>query len=49
MENILVSGDLCRKITEDKKLKLIAFGFGIGLTWNVVSFEIDSKEVFSMI
>ncbi|MDO5154431.1 MAG: ketoacyl-ACP synthase III [Eubacteriales bacterium] len=41
--------DLCESINEDKKLKLITSGFGIGLSWGVVSFDIDTKDVLPMI
>ncbi len=41
--------DLCERIGEGKKLKLISSGFGIGLSWGVLSFEIDSSDVLPMI
>lgn len=41
--------DLCENLIEMKKLKLIASGFGIGLSWGIASFEIDSKDVLPMI
>lgn len=41
--------DLCESLGDDKKLKLIASGYGIGLTWGVVDFEIDTKDVLPMI
>ena len=41
--------DLCEKLEEPKKLNLITSGFGIGLSWGIVSFEIDSGDVLPMI
>lgn len=41
--------DLCGKLPERKKLKLITSGFGIGLSWGVVSFELDTADVLPMI
>lgn len=41
--------DLCESITEDKTLKLITSGFGIGLSWGIVSFEINTEDVLPMI
>lgn len=41
--------DLCEKLPEKKKLKLITSGFGIGLSWGIVSFEIDCDDVMPMI
>lgn len=41
--------DLCEKLNEKKKLSLITSGFGIGLSWGVVSFEIDTDDVLPMI
>ena len=41
--------DLCEKLEEPKKLRLITSGFGIGLSWGVVSFELDSCDVLPMI
>lgn len=41
--------DLCEKSQENKKLNLITSGFGIGLSWGIVSFEIDSQDVLPMI
>lgn len=32
--------------TESKKLKLLACGFGIGLSWGVVEMDIDSKDIY---
>ena len=40
--------DLCKDI-DNKKLNLITSGFGIGLSWGIVSFEIDTKDVLPMI
>lgn len=41
--------DLCEKTGTDKKLRLITSGFGIGLSWGVVAFELDSGSVLPMI
>lgn len=41
--------DYCERLSEQKKLRLICSGFGIGLAWGVVSFEIDSADVLPMI
>ena len=41
--------DLCENIGSGKKLKIISSGFGIGLSWGVMSFEIDSSDVLPMI
>lgn len=41
--------DLCEKLNEKKKLSLITSGFGIGLSWGVVSFDIDTDDVLPMI
>lgn len=41
--------DLCEKAEENKKLNLITSGFGIGLSWGIVSFEINSQDVLPMI
>lgn len=41
--------DLCEKLHEPKKLNLITSGFGIGLSWGVVSFEMDTADVLPMI
>lgn len=41
--------DLCEKLEDRKKLNLIVSGFGIGLSWAVVSFEIDTADVLPMI
>ncbi len=41
--------DLCEKIKEKRKLSLITSGFGIGLSWGVVSFDIESSDVLPMI
>lgn len=41
--------DLCSQLGEQKKLKLITSGFGIGLSWGIVSFEIDSSDVLPMV
>lgn len=41
--------DLCEKIGGNRKLNLITSGFGIGLSWGVLSFEINSLDVLPMI
>lgn len=41
--------DLCEKISESRQLKLITSGYGIGLSWGIVSFEINSDDVLPMI
>ncbi len=41
--------DYCEKLDSPRKLNLISSGFGIGLSWGVVSFEIDSEDVLPMI
>lgn len=41
--------DLCEKLIANKKINLITSGFGIGLSWGIVSFEIDSRDVLPMI
>jgi 3-oxoacyl-[acyl-carrier-protein] synthase-3 len=41
--------DLCQKIKKSQKLKLIVSGFGVGLSWGIVSFEIDSNSVLPII
>lgn len=41
--------DLCEKMIEKRKINLITSGFGIGLSWGIVSFEIDNRDVLPMI
>ncbi len=41
--------DLCESLMEPRKLKLVTSGFGIGLSWGVMSFELDSVDVLPMI
>lgn len=41
--------DLCEKLEKNRKLNLITSGFGVGLSWGIVSFEIDSGDVLPMI
>lgn len=41
--------DLCSKNNQDRTLRLITSGFGIGLSWGIVSFDIDSVDVLPMI
>lgn len=42
--------DLCEnKIQKDEKLKLIVCGYGVGLSWGIVSFEINTQDVLPLI
>lgn len=41
--------DVCKNMTENKKLRIISSGFGIGLSWGIIAFEIDSGDVLPMI
>ena len=41
--------DLCERSEDNKNLKLITAGFGIGLSWGIVTFKIDSRDVLPMI
>lgn len=41
--------DLVEHLEENKKLNLVTSGFGIGLSWGVVSFEIETEDVLPMI
>jgi 3-oxoacyl-[acyl-carrier-protein] synthase-3 len=41
--------DLCEREKVPNKMNLILSGFGIGLSWGVVSIEIESKNVLPMI
>lgn len=42
--------DLCEHhLMEDKTLRLIVSGFGIGLSWGVMKFDIDSQDVLPLI
>jgi 3-oxoacyl-[acyl-carrier-protein] synthase III len=41
--------DLCEREQVPKTIKLITSGFGIGLSWGVSSFEVESKNVLPMI
>lgn len=41
--------DLCEKTDAKQELRLIAAGFGIGLSWGVISFVIDPADVLPMI
>ena len=41
--------DLCEKNKIKEKIKLITSGFGIGLSWGIVSFDIDTNDVLPMI
>lgn len=41
--------DLCEKEKTTDKMSLIASGFGIGLSWGVISLEVETKNVLPMI
>ncbi|RIX52036.1 ketoacyl-ACP synthase III [Paenibacillus nanensis] len=41
--------DLCEREQVPETLNLITSGFGVGLSWGVVSFEVESKNVLPMI
>lgn len=41
--------DLCEGLKSKRYLNLITSGFGIGLSWGIASFEIDSDDVLPMI
>ena len=41
--------DLCEHLIRRQTLNLITSGFGIGLSWGIVSFTIDSEDVLPMI
>lgn len=41
--------DLCERLNKSQSLKLITSGFGIGLSWGIVSFELNSDDVLPMI
>lgn len=41
--------DLCEGIAGSRKLRLIASGYGIGLSWGIAAFEIDTADVLPMI
>ncbi|CAK7063330.1 ketoacyl-ACP synthase III [Tissierella sp.] len=41
--------DLCERESVPENIKFITSGFGIGLSWGVASFEIESKNVLPMI
>ncbi len=41
--------DFCEKHEMSKNMKIISSGFGIGLSWGVVSFELNSSDVLPMI
>lgn len=41
--------DLCEETESPRRLKLITSGFGIGLSWGIISFELDSADVLPMI
>lgn len=41
--------DVCESIGDNRTLKLITSGFGIGLSWGIVSFEVNPADVLPMI
>lgn len=41
--------DLCENLKDNRTLKLVTSGFGIGLSWGIVSFELNSADVLPMI
>lgn len=41
--------NLCQKINKPQKLKLITSGYGIGLSWGIVSFELNTEDVLPII
>lgn len=41
--------DACEKISENRKLNLICSGFGVGLSWGVISMNIDSEMCLPVI
>lgn len=41
--------DLCEREQVPETIKLITSGFGVGLSWGVTSFEVESKNVLPMI
>lgn len=41
--------DLCETIKDSRTLHLITSGFGIGLSWGIVSFQLDTQDVLPMI
>ena len=41
--------DLCEKLEKNKKIRLITSGYGIGLSWGIVSFEINTSDILPMI
>lgn len=41
--------DLCERLKEGTNLSLITSGFGIGLSWGIISFDINSNDVLPMI
>ena len=35
--------DACERLEEDKEIRLLCAGFGVGLSWGIISFSVDSK------
>ena len=41
--------DLCEKLRKDSDIRLVVSGFGIGLSWGIMAFDIRTKDVLPMI
>ena len=41
--------DACERIEEKKELNLVCAGFGVGLSWGVISMKVDSDNCLSII
>ena len=41
--------DLCQELKTDQKLKLICSGFGVGLSWAVVAFDLECCDVLPIV
>ncbi|MBQ8147380.1 MAG: ketoacyl-ACP synthase III [Lachnospiraceae bacterium] len=41
--------DLCQELNEERTLKLICSGFGVGLSWAVVAFDLNTCDVLPII
>ena len=41
--------DACEKMKEHKKLNLTCSGFGVGLSWGVISMQVESDKCFPII
>lgn len=49
VSNLVTIAYLREKLEDNKVLRFIACGFGIGLSWGIVSFEINSNDILPMI